>query len=49
MVRNALQPASSTDFAIRVFASAEAFTLPMKMAPYFCTSAVESFVQLVFP
>src|ERR1700730_1883429 len=30
MVRNALQPASSTDLASRVFARAEAFTLPTK-------------------
>src|SRR5512132_1286152 len=32
MVRNALQPASRTDFAWFVFARAEAFTLPTKMA-----------------
>src|SRR5258708_13182467 len=33
MVRNALQPASSTDLASRVLARAEAFTLPTKIAP----------------
>src|SRR5882757_1264073 len=40
MVRNALQPASSTDFAMPVCARAEAFTLPTKMAPYSRASAV---------
>jgi hypothetical protein len=33
MVRNALQPASSTDLACRVFTRAEAFTLTTKSAP----------------
>jgi hypothetical protein len=42
MVRNELQLSPSTDFATRVFASVEALKLPMKMAPYSSTSAVES-------
>src|SRR5487761_2558547 len=40
MVRNAPQPASSTDLALLVLASACAFTLPTKIAPYRLTSWV---------
>src|SRR5258706_10313276 len=42
MVRNALQPASSTDLANRVLARAEAFTLPTKIAPLALTKRVLS-------
>ena len=42
MVRNALQPASNTNFAIRVFARPAAFTSPMKIAPYSLMSWVLS-------
>ena len=35
-----LQPASFTDFAIRVFARADALTLPTKIAPYCLTRQV---------
>lgn len=42
MVRNALQPASSTLFAMLVFARLDAFTSPMKIAPYPRTSWVLS-------
>ena len=42
MVRNALQPASFTDLASRVFARPEAFTLPTKRAPFVLTRRVLS-------
>ena len=47
-VRNRLPPASSTDFAIRVLASVEAFMSPMKLAPYPFTSAVDSLCNWSF-
>ena len=47
-MRNALQPASNTDLATLVSASAEAFTLPMKIAPYFRTIAVDCLCRKSF-
>lgn len=44
MVWNALQPASSVDFVIRVFARPDAFTLPMKIAPQFVDELGAEFV-----
>src|SRR5467141_2914667 len=42
IVRKADQPASSTDFACAVFASAEALTFPTNMVSYLRTKRVEN-------
>src|SRR5450432_3530972 len=42
IVRNADQPASSTDLACGVFASAEAFTFPTIIVSYLRTTRVEN-------
>src|SRR5258708_39742694 len=48
MVRNVLQPASSTDLSSRVLARADAFTLPTKIAPLALTRRVLSLCKKSF-